>query len=144
MANRVESLHGIWAFIEVNIISENLYVKHYHEIFIYRWDDVSRLQRSDIRFDKGINGRFIRVTLRGGKTAMNKEHLSERVVAENNIQPEMCLVTLTEQYLSFLGSHPGSLQPTCDPRNPNKPHETRTVGYTLALEDLRKTITLAG
>ncbi len=82
--------------------------------------------------------------MRGGKTVMNKEHESERIVAENKTQPEMCLVTLTEQYLSFLGTHSGSLQPTCDPRNPNKPHETRTVGYTLALEDLRKTITLAG
>jgi hypothetical protein len=75
---------------------------------------------------------------------MNAAHQSERVVAENKNQPEMCLVSLTEKYLDFLGTHYGSLQPTCDPSNANKPHETKVVGYTLALDDLRKTITLAG
>jgi hypothetical protein len=75
---------------------------------------------------------------------MSSEHQAERVVVENRTEPEMCLVTLTEGYLAFLGTHAGSLQPTCDPGNGNKPHGTKTVGYTLALEDLRKTITLAG
>ncbi len=75
---------------------------------------------------------------------MASDHQTERIVAENRVQPEMCLVSLTEEYLAFLGTHDGSLQPTCDPGNGNKPHATKTVGYTLALEDLRKTITLAG
>ena len=105
---------------------------------------MSRLERSHIRFDSGTNGRFLRVQLQGGKTALAPGHVSERIVAENRSSPEMCLLTLTEEYFVFLGSHMGSLQPTCHPSNPLKPHATRTVGYSLALEDLRKVITMAG
>jgi hypothetical protein len=75
---------------------------------------------------------------------MHATHQSERIVAENLNDPTMCLVTLTESYLGFLGSHVGSLQPTCMPNDALKPHPDRVVGYTLALEDLRKIITMAG
>ena len=43
-----------------------------------------------------------------------------------------------------MGSHTGSLQPTCAPGHPNKPHPDRIVGYTLALQDLRNVIDQAG
>jgi len=105
---------------------------------------VSRLRVEDLRLDHGPNGRFYRLTLRGGKTALNPGHQPERIITENDSQPGHCLFSLTKQYLEFLGEHKGSLQPTCSPRDPNKPHAEKTLGYTLALEDLRRTITLAG
>ncbi len=43
-----------------------------------------------------------------------------------------------------MGDHNGSLQPTCSPRDPNRPHPTRVVGYTLALQDLRNVIGRTG
>ena len=130
------------------------------------WDDISRLTTSDLKFDSGKNGQFIRVELRGGKTQMNANFQNEKLITENLNNPEMCLYKFTEEYLSFLGNihilihihsrqhkclkvkligtHPGSLQPTCSPKNPNLANPTCTVGYTLALEDLKKTITEAG
>jgi hypothetical protein len=75
---------------------------------------------------------------------MHASFQSERIVAENLKEPSMCLVTLTEGYLAYLGPHTGSLQPTCMPNDAMLPHPERVVGYTLALEDLRKVITMAG
>ena len=48
------------------------------------------------------------------------------------------------RYLAFLGDHAGSLQPTCAPGQPLKPHPTKVVCYSLALRDLRQTIDQAG
>jgi hypothetical protein len=110
----------------------------------FRWDDVSRLQVSDLQIETGPKGKFMRVHLRGGKTVMHPTFQSERIVAENLENPPMCLVSLTEGYLRFLHPHNGSLQPTCMPNDAMKPHPERVVGYTLALEDLRKTINMAG
>jgi hypothetical protein len=98
----------------------------------------------DLKIETGPKGKFMRVHLRGGKNVMHATFQSERIVAENLEEPAMCLVSLTEMYLSFLGPHNGSLQPTCMPNNALKPHPERVVGYTLALEDLRKVITMSG
>jgi len=55
--------------------------------------------------------------------------------------PDACLYTLTKRYLEFLGTdHSGSLQPTCRPGSPNRPHPDRAVVYSLALSDLRQVI----
>ena len=105
---------------------------------------MSQLERTHIHFDSGINGRFLRVQLQGGKTSLTSDHLGKRIVAENRENQSMCLVSLTEEYFAFLGTHMGSLQPNCHPSNAAKPHETHTVRYSLALEDLRKVITMAG
>lgn len=48
------------------------------------------------------------------------------------------------RYLKYLGSHTGSLQPSCAPGHPNQPHPTKSVPYTIALPDLRKTLTSIG
>jgi len=48
-----------------------------------------------------------------------------------------CLYTLTQQYLTYLKSHGGSLQPTCKPGHPNEPHPTKSIVYSTALEDYR-------
>ncbi len=48
------------------------------------------------------------------------------------------------RYLAFLADHQGSLQPTCCPRNKKRAHPTRVVGYSLAVQDFRNLITLAG
>ncbi len=119
-------------------------MNYFENVVRNRWDDVSRLQRQDVRIEDGPKGRFMRVQLRGGKNVMHATFQSERIVAENQEDPAMCLVTLTEEYLKFLGTHQGSLQPTCSASSGLKPHPDRTVGYSLALEDLRRVITLAG
>lgn len=75
---------------------------------------------------------------------MSENHCRERIITENVQSPSQCLVKLTEDYVRFLGDHKGSLQPNCSPSDPNKPHPTRSVCYSLALEDLRRNITLAG
>lgn len=36
------------------------------------------------------------------------------------------------------------MQPNCLPSSPYKPHPTRSIGYTRALQDLKATIELAG
>lgn len=46
--------------------------------------------------------------------------------------------------MAFLGSHTGSLQPGCTAGQPNCPHPTKAIGYTLALQDLKTHIDLAG
>jgi hypothetical protein len=97
-----------------------------------------------VKIESGPKGRFLRVQLRGGKNVMHATFESERIVSENLEDSQMCLVTLTEGYYEFLGDHEGSLQPTCSASNGSKPHPDRVVGYSLALEDLRKIITLAG
>jgi len=48
-----------------------------------------------------------------------------------------CLYTLTQQYLSYLNGHQGSLQPSCKPGHPNQPHATKAVVYSTALSDFR-------
>jgi len=45
---------------------------------------------------------------------------------------------LTQRYLQRLGSPTCSIQPSCDPRDPSRPHSTRVVPYTRALDDLRE------
>jgi len=40
-----------------------------------------------------------------------------------------------------LGNHNGSIQPSCAPGHPNRPHPTKAIPYTLGLSDLRRTIT---
>ncbi len=99
---------------------------------------------TDLTFDSGVDGRFIRVRLQGGKTKMSDNHSGERIITENSTSPSQCFVKLTEDYLRFLGTHWGSLQPNCSPRNPNKPHPSKNIRYSLALDDLRQVITLAG
>lgn len=46
--------------------------------------------------------------------------------------------------MKFLQPHEGSLQPNCAPGSPNRPHPTRAIGYTLALQDLRHVIDASG
>lgn len=48
------------------------------------------------------------------------------------------------RYLSFLGSHQGSLQPNCAPENSKRPHASKVINYTLALQDLKMIIERAG
>ncbi len=45
----------------------------------------------------------MRVVLVGGKTVLAKTHENQRIVTPNLTNPEMCLVTLTRDYLTFLG-----------------------------------------
>jgi hypothetical protein len=69
-----------------------------------RWDDVSRLQVTNIKFETGTQGEIMRVTLNGGKTAMMSTHVAQRIVTRNTTNTEMCLVTLTKDYVTFLGT----------------------------------------
>ncbi len=46
--------------------------------------------------------------------------------------------------MEFLSGHQGSLQPNCLPCNSFKPHPSRAIGYSLALQDLKMVIEQAG
>jgi len=65
-----------------------------------------------------------------------KKKDNERMIVSNPASPG-CLYRLTTRYLSFLGTHGGSLQPNCLSGHPNSPHPTKTIVYSLALDDLR-------
>ncbi len=69
----------------------------------YRWDDVSRLRVPHLKFEDGPQGQIMRVTLVGGKTAMLTSHSAQRIVTCNVNNPDMCLVSLTKDYLAYLG-----------------------------------------
>lgn len=53
-------------------------------------------------------------------------------------------VVLFFRYISFMGTHQGSLQPNCSLGMSNRPHPSKAIGYTLALSDLKTIITQAG
>jgi len=59
--------------------------------------------------DQGANGRFYRLNLRGGKTALNPGHQPERIITENTSLPGQCVFDLTKRYLAFLGNKEGLL-----------------------------------
>lgn len=48
------------------------------------------------------------------------------------------------RYFDFLRPHQGSVQPTCKPGQPTRPHDTKKVHYSLALQDFRATIDQTG
>lgn len=68
---------------------------------------------------------------------MSSKGKLERYIMPNE-NAEACLYTMTQRYLEFLGSHQGSLQPSCLAGHPNSPHPSRSIGYSLALADLRQ------
>ncbi len=46
--------------------------------------------------------------------------------------------SFSSRYLHRLGEkYQGSLQPSCDPRNPTLPHPSRSISYTNAVNNLR-------
>jgi len=129
---------------------------HVEFLLILRFDDVKRIKREHLTFESNENGPFIRMKLQGkkhkkyncdtnrqhvliipgGKTVMTEKKKMERYIMPNP-NTEACLYNLTQRYLSFLEQHDGSLQPTCLPGFPNRPHPSRAIGYSLALSDLR-------
>jgi len=71
---------------------------------------------------------------------MNAKEPQKRLIVPND-NPDACLYTLTKRYLEFLGAdYQGSLQPTCRPGYPNRPHLEKCIVYSLALADLRQVI----
>jgi hypothetical protein len=46
------------------------------------------------------------------------------------------------EYFGFLGTFRGSVVPQCQANRANSPHESRTLGYTNAIEDLRYVLRL--
>jgi len=64
---------------------------------------VSRLTAGDLKFETNSTGKFIRVTLNGGKTQLCANHQNEKIIPENLTNPDLCLYKLTEKYLEFLG-----------------------------------------
>lgn len=132
---------------------------HVEFAFMLRHDDVKRLTRSELSFEENKHGKFIRMKLigkcdminvsnasnywthilfLGGKTIMSKQNRKhEKLITYTG--KESCLYTLTTEYLKFLGAgHRGSLQPRCKAGYPNEPDPLKSIGYTLALSDLRK------
>ena len=65
---------------------------------------MSRLTTSDLKFETNSTGRFIRVTLNGGKTQMSSNFQNEKIIPENLANPDLCVYKMTEQYLEFLGT----------------------------------------
>jgi len=72
------------------------------------------------------------------KLGKNNQHNDPDHRSIGRTGQDVCPYTLTERYLQRLGSNVCSLQPTCDPRDRNRPHPTRVVPYTRALDDLRE------
>jgi len=85
--------------------------------------------------EEGPDGPFYRLRLHLGKTnQLNKP--DHRTIGPTGA--EVCPFKITEQYLQRLGSKTCSLQPSCDPSDRARPHPTRVVPYTRALDDLRE------
>lgn len=56
-----------------------------------------------------------------------------------------CPVNLTERYFQFLGTDwTGSVVPLSQPGHPDKPHATKVMSYTNAIEDLQHVLQLIG
>ncbi len=51
---------------------------------------------------------------------------------------------ITKKYFAFLGSHQGSVIPTCQPGDRNLPHPTKVLAYSNASEDLQYTLGIVG
>jgi len=68
---------------------------------------------------------------------MSKRTVKNERLITSNPDSDSCLYKLTKRYLRFLGDHEGSLQPTCRAGHPKEPHAKCSVGYSLALADLR-------
>ena len=106
---------------------------------------MSRLTRSDLTLETTVTGRIYRLKLHGGKTSISCPKKPDRILTANTENPDQCLVRLTERYLDYLGpDHQGSLQPSCLPGNAKRPHPEKSIYYSVALQDLRSTITKAG
>lgn len=106
---------------------------------------MSRLTRPDLTLETTATGPMYRLRLHGGKTSLTCPKKQDRILTANTTNPDQCLVQLTQRYLEFLGNdYTGSLQPTCYPGNPSRPHPTKAIQYPLALQDLRNLITKAG
>ena len=108
-------------------------VMEYHTLG--RWDDVIKLQRSDLQFEDKPSF-HLRITFKHGKTDMYSEG-SIRVVASDSTELQYCPVQLTMHYLKYLGSgHHGFLVPACNPLG--QPNQQKSASYTSCLEDLRE------
>ncbi len=55
-----------------------------------------------------------------------------------------CPVNLTLRYFALLGGHTGSVVPQCQPQDRMKPHPTRVINYTSAIEDFRSVLLSCG
>ena len=67
-----------------------------------RWDDIIKLRRSDLSFEKEPS-KHLQVTFKNGKTDMYSEG-GIRIVAADVTESQLCPVQLTRHYLKFLGS----------------------------------------
>ena len=107
-------------------------VMEYHTLG--RWDDISRLRRSDLSFEE-IPSKHLQVMFKNGKTDMFSEG-GTRIVAADTTEPLFCPVQLTHFYLKFLGSsHAGFLVPACNPKG--QPDQNKAASYSSCLEDMR-------
>ena len=108
-------------------------VMEYHTLG--RWDDVSKLKRSDLQFQEEPTP-HLKVKFKEGKTDMYNEG-STRIVAADMTERAFCPVQLSCHYLKFLGSgHFGFLVPACSPKG--CPDQQKAASYTSCLEDLRE------
>lgn len=57
---------------------------------------------------------------------------------------DSCLYELTVQYLLFLGSYQGYLQPTCIAQNALIPNPDRAITFTVGIADMRSLIDSVG
>jgi len=81
--------------------------------------------------------------LKLGKTNQ-LNHPDHRTISSSN---RLCAYTLTTKYLKKLAVHGTdtvSLQPSCHPADPTKPHPTRVTPYSRSLSDLKDFVTQLG
>lgn len=71
-------------------------------------------------------------------------HSHQKVRIYIKLLKYLILKKISHRYVEFLGEHSGSLQPTCAPGYPNKPHPSRAIVYTLGLSDMRQILTSIG
>ena len=114
---------------------------------LLRWDEVSKLKRSDLSMDNNNNKLTIRI--KRSKTDQMAEGAS--VVIEGS-KCESCPVRLTKEYYKRLGYSSLTEKNAEDHMQPRIRHGKRgdiaipgtTVSYTTAMEDLKKYIKKAG
>jgi len=123
---------------------KRLKVIHNYLRLIYINKTLAILQTSDLTHheDEG-QGPFCRLHLKYGKTNQLNQP-DHRTISSSD---RLCAYSLTRSYLDKLTLPCGnavSLQPSCHPADPNKPHPTREVPYTRALSDLKEFVTQLG
>jgi len=108
-----------------------------------RFNEIQSLKRSDLDFVDNPEPHLL-VEIRHSKTDIYSEG-SQKLISSNQSEPKYCPVTLTSNYLQYLGPrHTGYLLPACSPGYSNRGDQLKMIIYTTALEDFRALLNQLG